>query len=446
MNAARSEILLAEEPGALPVDALPADTMTPEAGFLRDASPLIEQELFRQRFVHWRLGLAAMACITWMIAGMYRYLDPDVATLRWALLETLAFAVAGLMCVIYEHRAPAAAGSAAQRHWMLGWTFAASFASALAGLLPWFLPASSGHSQLSAAALVSMLMMVFVVLPANRALLAASVGAYALTLSLSLALHADMLWAIPVCLVFIAMLLGMDLLLNVPLRQAIGDQLYARHLHRELRRSHAWQLAVRQREAALGERQRMMSDLHDGFGAQLLGALRRLEGGSIGVDGAAAMLRECIDDLRLTVDASEPAARSLAMLLAMLRHRMQPYMLAAGLQVNWRIEELPDASVFPAAHALDLLRILQQGITNVLQHAAARSIDIVARRLPRQIELAVEDDGKGLDPALAARNGRGIASMQRRAARLDAELLLEAREGGGTALRLRLRWPPAGEA
>jgi signal transduction histidine kinase len=413
-----------------------------ESAFLRGAASRIDQELFRQRFGNWRLTLSGMTVIAWMIATMYRHVDPTVATLRWAAFETLAFAFVALLCIAYERHRPASLDSPVQRRWMLGWTVASALASALAGTLPWFLPAGNADAQLSSAALVSILMIAFVVSRANRLLIHVSVAAYALSLSTALALHSHELWAVPLCLLYTAMLLGMGLMLNASLRRAIGDQFYARHLHAELRRSHRRQLVVQEREAALNERQRMMSDLHDGFGAQLIGALRQLESGRIDVPGAVLALRDCIDDLRLTVDAHEPAARSLATLLGMLRHRMQPRIQTAGLRIVWHIENLPDAASLPAAQSLDLLRILQQGIANVLQHADAREISIVVRRQLRQLEIAVEDDGRGLDPTTATSQGRGIANMQRRAARLGAELLLEPRAGGGTALRLRLRWPP----
>jgi signal transduction histidine kinase len=409
-------------------------------------APRIEQEMFLRRFGNWRVALASMTATAWMIGAMYRYLEPAGATLEWALLETLTFALIAVMCLAYEQRPPQDLNTVAQRRWLIAWSAASGLAAACTGLLPWFLPAATLDAQFSSAALVSILMIAFVVTRATRMLVRTAVSAYSLALSLSLAVHAGMPWAVPVCLVFTAMVLGLGLMLNNSLRQAIGDQLYAGYLHAEVRRSHARQLAVQQREVALNERARMMSDLHDGFGAQLIGSLRQLEGGQLGVDGAIAALRECIDDLRLTVDAHEPAARNLGTLLGMLRYRMQPRIRAPGLHINWKLEELPEAATLSPAHSLDLLRIVQQGIVNVLQHAEARQLDVVARRLPRQLEIAVEDDGKGMDPMAALRRGRGIASMQRRAARLGAELLLEQRDGGGTVLRLRLRWPPDGAA
>jgi signal transduction histidine kinase len=412
------------------------DELLAEAAFLRDAAPRIEQEMFRRRFANWRMTLGGMTCLAWMIAGMYGFLYPAAATLRWALFQTLAFVLVGALCLVYERRRPVDLASARQRRWIYGWTVASALTSAIAGLLPWFLPADNLDAQLSSAALVSILMVAFVVSRSTQLLIFASVGA--------LAFHARLPLAVPVCLTYTGLLLAMGLMVNAALRRAIGEQQFARHLHGEARRSHVRQLAVQQREVALNERQRMMSDLHDGFGAQLIGSLRQLESGHIGVDGAIGALRECIDDLRLTVDAHEPAARSLATLLGMLRFRMQPRIEATGLRLTWHIEDLPESAALPAAHSLDLLRILQQGIANVLQHAAAQEISIGARRAPRQLEIAVEDDGKGMDPVAATKSGRGIASMQRRAARLGAELLLEPRAEGGTALRLRLRWPPDG--
>ena len=402
--------------------------------------------MFLRRFGNWRAALASMTVTTWMIGGMYRYLEPAGATLQWAALETSAFALIAVMCKAYEQRRPRDLDSVAQHRWLMAWSVASGLAGACAGLLPWFLPAATLDAQFSSAALVSILMIAFVVTRATRMLVRTVIVAYSLALSLSLAVHAGMPWAVPVCLVFTATVLGLGIMLNNSLRQAIGDQLYANHLHAEVRRSHARQLAIQQREAALNERARMMSDLHDGFGAQLIGSLRQLEGGQIGVGGAIAALRECIDDLRLTVDAHEPAARNLTTLLGMLRFRMQPRIREPGLQLHWKLEELPESAALSPAQSLDLLRIVQQGIANVLQHAEARQLHVTARRLPRQLEIAVEDDGKGLDPVAVMRTGRGIASMQKRAARLDAELLLEEREGGGTALRLRLRWPLDGAA
>jgi signal transduction histidine kinase len=151
-----------------------------------------------------------------------------------------------------------------------------------------------------------------------------------------------------------------------------------------------------------------------------------------------------VDDLRLMMDAQDPAARDVSTLLGMLRHRLQRRVETAGLRLHWRVEDQPDAGSLEGGQALDLLRILQEAILNVLRHAEATEVSVTTTKSVRELEIAVEDDGKGFDPVAAMRSGRGIAGMQRRAARLGATLMIEASQGGGTAMRLRLRLPLGG--
>jgi signal transduction histidine kinase len=189
---------------------------------------------------------------------------------------------------------------------------------------------------------------------------------------------------------------------------------------------------------------RVRSILQDGLGAQLLAAQRQLESGRTDSLGAASLLRECVVDLRLMTGNDGPAARSLGTLLGMLRNRVQQRIEMAGMQLHWRVEDQPDAGTLAGGQALDLLRILQEAISNVLQHADAKVIAISTTKSARELEIAVEDNGQGFDPLVATRRGSGIVSMQRRAARLGATLEMEAREGGGTVLRVRLRLPLGG--
>ena len=49
-----------------------------------------------------------------------------------------------------------------------------------------------------------------------------------------------------------------------------------------------------------------MSDMHDGIGAQLISTLGMAEHGQLSSEEMATALRECLDDLRLTIDSLEP--------------------------------------------------------------------------------------------------------------------------------------------
>jgi signal transduction histidine kinase len=287
-------------------------------------------------------------------------------------------------------------------------------------------------------------MIAFAVARAHRPLVFAMVGAQTLAMCAAMALHAQLLFAIPLCLLQAAFVLVFSHKHSGSMREAIGQRLYAQHLLAELQRSQARQLLVQQREFAINERHRMLSELQDGLGTQLLAAQRALEGGHIDSVAAASLLRECVVDLRLMTANDGPSTRSLGTLLAMLRNRVQRRIEEAGIQLHWRVEDQPDAGTLAGGQALDLLRVLQEAISNVLQHAGAKDIAISTTKSARELEIAVEDNGRGFNPVEAMRKGGGIAGMQRRAARLGATLEMEAREGGGTVMRLRLRLPLGG--
>jgi signal transduction histidine kinase len=103
-------------------------------------------------------------------------------------------------------------------------------------------------------------------------------------------------------------------------------------------------------QAIAEERQRIMRDMHDGFGSQLISGVLLLERTQGSSREAAQLLRQCIDDLRLTIDAMTCDDSGLyadhAGALAALHDRMRPRIEAAGVVLRWDAialaEELPD--------------------------------------------------------------------------------------------------------
>jgi signal transduction histidine kinase len=194
--------------------------------------------------------------------------------------------------------------------------------------------------------------------------------------------------------------------------------------------------------AALRERQRVMLDMHDGLGSQLVGALAQAERGALDAPGAATLLRECIDDLRLAIDSLADGDDAFAVAAGNLRFRMQPRLRAAGIALRWDVRGLDDAPPLPAAKLLPLLRILQEAIVNALRHAQASEIAVTIDLHGGALRIGVRDDGRGFDPARAA-PARGLAAMDKRAAAIGATLRVRARPPG---CRVELALPLAGGA
>jgi signal transduction histidine kinase len=189
--------------------------------------------------------------------------------------------------------------------------------------------------------------------------------------------------------------------------------------------------------AVVEERQRIMSDMHDGIGAQLISALSLAEQGDASSREVAAALRECIDDLRLTIDSLEPTDNDLLPALGNFRYRLEGRLKALGVQLDWQAHELPPLANLTPRTVLHVLRILQEAFTNVLKHARASRIRVETGTLPerRQAFIRVSDDGEGF--ANGKRPGRGLGNMQRRAAAAGGELSVTP-TGQGTTVELRL--------
>ncbi|HMA12182.1 MAG TPA: ATP-binding protein [Steroidobacteraceae bacterium] len=417
------------------------DSPDPERQFLRDSRSRIDHELFMARFANWRMSVLAALVVGGALGGLYYYLTGSRGPLLWAVLYCITFVVIGATCWVYERR-PAPAGSALQQRWVLVWAVLSGLCGAASGALPRFLPADRGL-QLSAAAIQSIVMLSYVVTRGHRRIIYAIVAGQTLVLASALLLHARLPLAVPVCVVFAICVLVFGLKLNDSTRAAIGQRLYALQLSERLAAAHRQQLRVQQLESVLNERRRMMGEMHDGFGSTLLSSLMSLERGHLSVADAAAVLRECVDDLRLMVDAQEPAARDLSTLLGMLRYRLQRRIQAAGVQLNWNMGDLMQRKALEPTQSLELLRILQEAVTNALRHSGARNIEIAVRQVRSQIEVCVQDDGQGFNAAAVA-GGRGIGSMQARTGRLGASLTIESEQGAGTVVTVVLPPPRMG--
>ncbi len=198
--------------------------------------------------------------------------------------------------------------------------------------------------------------------------------------------------------------------------------------------------AQREHQAALSERQRIMRDIHDGVGSQLVGLLSLVRQPQADAGALEQHVAATLDELRMAVDALQPVHGDLSTVLATLRYRLQPRLQAAGLKVVWDVPSLPLGELPPQA-VLQVQRILLEAFTNVIRHADAQALTVRARLDPadddQTLTLEVIDDGQGL-PAEGESPGQGLRIMRARAESIGAALHWKPAEGGGT--RVVLQW------
>jgi signal transduction histidine kinase len=239
---------------------------------------------------------------------------------------------------------------------------------------------------------------------------------------------------------FLAVLLHLVRALNQAERSNVVLESVIAAKTQELERSYEL-LRDREREAArLAEREHLLREMHDGIGAQLVTTLRGVERTALTPQQVQAALQEGLDELRLLMDSGD-IGRTLDGALAAWRHRWEPRLSALGLELRWQVApDLHLAEIAPSA-VLQVMRILQEAVTNTVKHARATHLVVRARLQghPATLLLEVEDDGIGLAPTQAPGPGRGLRNMVARARQLGGELETgQPVTGAGALLRLRL--------
>ena len=86
---------------------------------------------------------------------------------------------------------------------------------------------------------------------------------------------------------------------------------------------------------------------------------------------------------------------------------------------------------------VQIFHIVQEALANISRHAQARQARLTVRRGDRQLEVLVEDDGRGLaGGAVAGDSHFGLGIMKERAQRLGGTIAIGPRASGGTRVCL----------
>jgi signal transduction histidine kinase len=97
------------------------------------------------------------------------------------------------------------------------------------------------------------------------------------------------------------------------------------------------------------------------------------------------------------------------------------------------------AGMLSAATSAQLLRIIQEALTNIRKHAGAHHATVLVRQQQDTIEIRIKDDGRGFDLSLAEKKGcYGLRIMKERAEEAGAQLKIESVPFAGTTVIVSL--------
>ncbi len=101
--------------------------------------------------------------------------------------------------------------------------------------------------------------------------------------------------------------------------------------------------------------------------------------------------------------------------------------------------------VLTESQSLQVFRVVQEACTNAGRHAQAKNLVVSGKAVEDGFELSIEDDGKGIDPALMREGALGLVGLRERTAMMGGQMRVEGRTGGGTRvwIRIPLHWTRA---
>jgi signal transduction histidine kinase len=147
---------------------------------------------------------------------------------------------------------------------------------------------------------------------------------------------------------------------------------------------------------------------------------------------AQADVRESI--LSLSVGSAQSWA-----FIPALKHYLDRFQANYGIRTELshpgRMEEDP----FSPATGVQVLRVIQEALTNARRHGGAHNVKVVIEQLDSQARIWITDDGSGFTPG-AAGQGRGdhfgLAFMSDRMRQIGGSVQIESRHGAGTVVKL----------
>ena len=193
------------------------------------------------------------------------------------------------------------------------------------------------------------------------------------------------------------------------------------------------------------ERRRIAVNLHDGLGQTLVLCKMKLE--AVKAAAESPVKRQLQPVVRLIEDAIRDT-RSLTFQLS------PPVLHEIGLSaaIEWLAEQLGDqhgvtirvtaqAAREPTglAERVTLFQSVRELLLNTVKHARATAIAVDIRMQGDHLEIVVEDDGVGFDPATLqgmGRKGLGLFNIQERLQLIGGAMTIRSQPGKGTSIRL----------
>ncbi|MFQ5543114.1 MAG: ATP-binding protein [Nitrospiria bacterium] len=213
---------------------------------------------------------------------------------------------------------------------------------------------------------------------------------------------------------------------------------------RELEVGHQKILEMGKKEVLVEERSRISREIHDGLGGNFSNAITLVdlitrESSGRSTQGRLRHLRAILTgsftELRNLIIAMEDEVATLETLTSHMNEKTRKIAELASLDCDSSIDIGDGVQHIPQKFSLNLLRILQEGLTNTVRHAQASRIELCVAFRSGTLFFSLRDDGRGF-VTKEKNTGHGLRNIRRRCQDMGVELTIASAPGEGTCLSL----------
>ncbi|MDQ4141479.1 MAG: histidine kinase, partial [Bacteroidota bacterium] len=239
----------------------------------------------------------------------------------------------------------------------------------------------------------------------------------------------------------------------VVLSYALASKFNFYKLEKEQAQAQAMQQAIAFSQELIqsqeNERKRIAAELHDSVGQSLILIKNRI-----------LLLKKRLDDpekvARHADDLTETVTHTISEIRA-ISYGLRPFqldMLGLTQSINGLADEVSEASgidirvnadsidnLFPKEQEINVYRIVQECLNNIVKHSGATSARVNIAREDGHVHVSVEDNGKGINLAntqSAPKSGFGLRGMQERLSILAGKLQIKPAVPHGTIIQITL--------
>ncbi|MCA1636850.1 MAG: histidine kinase [Acidobacteria bacterium] len=194
------------------------------------------------------------------------------------------------------------------------------------------------------------------------------------------------------------------------------------------------------------ERRRIAAELHDSLGQ----SLAMIKNSAVFGEQAAADLPTAKEQLAQITAQSAHAISE----VREIAYNLRPYLLdRLGLTkaIRSMLNKVADSSAFNLVYEVDnvdelfpneaeinIYRIIQESLNNIIKHAEASEVKVSVKKIERALLIEIEDNGKGFDIQDENRGGFGLLGMTERVRILGGTLSVQSVIGKGTKIVIKL--------